>query len=172
MSNRLPESFSLAAILAEQGCTTRKDSESERLAKDNPELIPSPWNLRLRSWQNSSPGFPYLLLSAPAPFPNKISCFCQHVSPWTIHFLVLDKSPLSGPGRGPSAFLRHTCLLKKMQNMRIACCFIWGKMRTAAWETAPQMALRDCSKEIVGGSQYMWFRWRKSSWNQALILFY
>ena len=24
-----------------------------------------------------------------------------HVSPWTIHFQVLDKSPLSGPGRGP-----------------------------------------------------------------------
>ena len=28
--------------------------------------------------------------------------------------------------------------------------FIWGKMRTAAQETAPQITLRDCSKEAVG----------------------
>ena len=28
--------------------------------------------------------------------------------------------------------------------------FICGKMRTAAWEAAPQIALRDCSKEAVG----------------------
>ena len=28
--------------------------------------------------------------------------------------------------------------------------FIWGKMRTAAWEAASQMALRDCSKAAVG----------------------
>ena len=31
--------------------------------------------------------------------------------------------------------------------------FIWDKMRTAAWETAPQLVLRDCSKEAGGGSQ-------------------
>ena len=29
--------------------------------------------------------------------------------------------------------------------------FIWGKMRTAAQEAAPQIALRDCSKGAVGG---------------------
>ena len=45
-------------------------------------------------------------------------------------------------------------------------------MRAAAWETAPQMALRDCSKEIVGEDQYMWFRLRESSWNQVFILLY
>ena len=28
---------------------------------------------------------------------------------------------------------------------------IWGKVRTAAWDTAPQIALRDCFKESVGG---------------------
>ena len=27
--------------------------------------------------------------------------------------------------------------------------FIWDKMRTAAWEVAPQMALRDCSTAAV-----------------------
>ena len=35
--------------------------------------------------------------------------------------------------------------------------FIWGKMRTAAREAAPQIALRDCSKEVVGESQYRGF---------------
>ena len=28
--------------------------------------------------------------------------------------------------------------------------FIWGKMRTAAWGTAPQIALRNCSTEAAG----------------------
>ena len=43
---------------------------------------------------------------------------------------------------------------KKMYNLRVAS-FIWGKMRTAAWEKAPQLALRDCSKEAVSEGQYM-----------------
>ena len=34
---------------------------------------------------------------------------------------------------------------------------IWGKMRTAAQEEAPQIALRDCSKVAVGESQYRRF---------------
>ena len=34
------------------------------------------------------------------PFPSKVSCCVTHVSPRTIHFRVLDKSPVSGPGRG------------------------------------------------------------------------
>ena len=28
--------------------------------------------------------------------------------------------------------------------------FLRGKIRTAAWETAPQISLRDCSKEVLG----------------------
>ena len=35
--------------------------------------------------------------------------------------------------------------------------FIWGKMRTTAWEAASQIALRDCSKAAVGESQYIRF---------------
>ena len=31
--------------------------------------------------------------------------------------------------------------------------FIWGKMRTATRETAPQIILRNCSKEVVGEDQ-------------------
>ena len=30
-------------------------------------------------------------------------------------------------------------------------------MRTAAWEIAPQLVLRDCSKEVVGKGQYIRF---------------
>ena len=32
--------------------------------------------------------------------------------------------------------------------------FVWVKMRIAAWETAPQIALRVCSKEAV--RDFLW----------------
>ena len=32
--------------------------------------------------------------------------------------------------------------------------FIWGKMRTIAWETSFQIALRNCSKRGRGEGQY------------------
>ena len=35
--------------------------------------------------------------------------------------------------------------------------FIWGKKRAASWETASQIALRDCSKEPMGEGQYIRF---------------
>ena len=34
------------------------------------------------------------------PFPIKYLALSAHVSPWTIHFRVLNESPVSGPGRG------------------------------------------------------------------------
>ena len=40
--------------------------------------------------------------------------------------------------------------LKDAQHDSCELSFIWGKTRTAAWETAPQIALRDCSKEVGG----------------------
>ena len=40
------------------------------------------------------------------PFPIKSLALSARVSPQAIHFRVLDKSPLSGPGRG-SPFLQH-----------------------------------------------------------------
>ena len=48
--------------------------------------------------------------------------------------------------------------------------FIWGKMRTAAQESAPQRALRDCSEEAVGEIQYIRFGEGRVRCNQALIL--
>ena len=36
--------------------------------------------------------------------------------------------------------------------------FVWGRMRTVAWEAASLIALRDCSKVAVRESQYIRFR--------------
>ena len=33
---------------------------------------------------------------------------------------------------------------------------IWNIIRTAAWETAPQIALRNCSREVEGEGQYIY----------------
>ena len=79
-------------------CTTRKDSESEWLAKDNPETNPITIKpvAELFSW------VPLPYCSTPGcPFPIKSLALSAHVCPWTIHFWVLDKSRVSGPGRGP-----------------------------------------------------------------------
>ena len=48
--------------------------------------------------------------------------------------------------------------------------FIWGKMRTAAQETAPQITLRECSKEAVGEVNIYDFGEWGVPCNQALIL--
>ena len=84
-------------------CTTRKGSESEWLAKDNPETNPitiKPETLshvaELFSW------VPLPYCSPPrCPFPIKSLALSACVSPRKSYFQVLDKSPLSGPGRGP-----------------------------------------------------------------------
>ena len=43
------------------------------------------------------------------PFPIKFLALSAHVSPQMTHFRVLDKSPVSGPGRGPPSF--NTCII-------------------------------------------------------------
>ena len=54
--------------------------------------------------------------------------------------------------------------------MRVASCFIWAKMRVATGETAPQIAVRNCSKEAGGKGQYICeFWWRENTCNQAHI---
>ena len=42
------------------------------------------------------------------PFPRKSFALLAYVSPWTIHFYVLSKSPFSGPGRGPPSCNRSS----------------------------------------------------------------
>ena len=80
-----------------KACITRKDPESEWLAKDNLETNPITINpetashvTELFSW------VPLPYCSPPrCPFSIKYLALSAHVSPRTIHFWVLDKSPVS-----------------------------------------------------------------------------
>ena len=89
-----------------KACTTRKNSESEQLAKDNPET--KPITIKPETASHVAELFSWVLLpySSPprCPFPIKSLALTTHVSPWTIHFQVLDKSPVSGPGVGPPSY--------------------------------------------------------------------
>ena len=84
------------------GWTTRKDSESEWLTKDN--LGNNPITIKPETARHVAELFSWVPLpycSPPGcPFPIKSLALSTHVSPWTIHFRVLDKSPVSSPGRG------------------------------------------------------------------------
>ena len=83
-------------------CTTRKDPESEWLARDHLETNPITTRPKTVSHMaQRSSWVPLPSCSPPGcPFPVKsLANFC--VYPWTIHFWMLDKSPLSGPRRGP-----------------------------------------------------------------------
>ena len=86
--------------------TTRKDSESEWLAKDNPET--NPITIKPETASPVAELFSWVLLpycSPPrCPFPIKSLALSAYVSPWTIHFRVLDKSPVLSPGIGPPSF--------------------------------------------------------------------
>ena len=90
------------------GCTTRKDPKSEWLAKDNPETNPKaikPETASHEAEQFSWAPLPYC--SPPrGPFPIKSFALSASMSPWTILFRVLGKSPLLGPWKG-SPFLQH-----------------------------------------------------------------
>ena len=86
-----------------KACTTSKDSESEQLAKDNLETNPITIKPKTASHvTEQSSWVPLPSCSLPRhPFPIKSLALSAHVSPWPIHFPVLDKSPVSGPGRRP-----------------------------------------------------------------------
>ena len=84
-------------------CMTRKDSVSEWLAKDNPEInliTITPENVSHVAKQFSWVALPSCSLPR-HPFPIKSLALSAWVSPWTVHFRMLDKSPLLGPEKGP-----------------------------------------------------------------------
>ena len=93
-----------------EACATRKDSELEGLAKDHPET--NPITIKPETVSHAAEQFSWAPLpscSPPGcPFPVKSLALSAHVSPRTIHFRVLDKSPVSGPGRGPLSCNRRT----------------------------------------------------------------
>ena len=101
-----------------KACTTRKDSESEWLAKENLET--NPITIKPKTASHVTELFTWVPLpycSPPrCPFLIKSLVLSVRVSPWTIHFRGLDKSPVSGPGRGPPSCNRTvTCMKKSFQ---------------------------------------------------------
>ena len=100
--------------------TTRKDSESEWLAKDNPET--NPITIKPKTASHVAELFSWVPLaycSPPGcPFPIKSLALSAHVS-LENSFPSVRQEPTFGPWKG-SAFLQHTCRLKRMHNMRIA----------------------------------------------------
>ena len=82
---------------------TRNDSELEWLAKDHLET--NPITIKPETVSHMAELFSWVPLPyccpLGCPFPIKSLALSAHVFPQTIHFQVLDKSPVSGPGRGP-----------------------------------------------------------------------
>ena len=93
-----------------KACTTRKDSELKWLAKDNPET--NPITIRPETVSHVAEQFSWVPLpycSPPGcPFPIKSFALSARVSPRTIYFQMLHKSPVSGPGRVPSSWNSFT----------------------------------------------------------------
>ena len=107
MSDHLPESFLLASILAEQGWTTRKDPESEWLAKDNPET--NPITIKPETASHMAEQFSWVLLpyfSPPGTLSNKISCFVSTCVSLDNSFLGVRQEPDFSPWK-ESPFVQH-----------------------------------------------------------------
>ena len=105
------------------------------------------------------------------PMTSDVHCFCEISTLWnSFFFFFLNK----GLGRKKwciclSQLMRKCCIFlvtlcfenwtlsakTDAQFERCELSFIWGKMRTAAQETASQRTLRNCSKETVGEGQYV-----------------
>ena len=129
-------------------CTTRKDAESEWLAKDDPET--NPITIKPKTASHVTEQFswvPFPSCSLPrCPFPIKPLALSAHVSPRTIYFWVLDKSPVSGPGRGPpscnrtryktlaNVFRFHTTTSLQEITSCQAWVQCWRRMSTIIWK--------------------------------------
>ena len=91
-------------------CTTRRDPESDQIwvkQDDWPETTwkLTPFTIKPETASHVAEHLSFVPLFycslAGLPFPTKSSALSVCVSPGTIHFQVLDKSPLLGPGRVP-----------------------------------------------------------------------
>ena len=94
-------------------------TELEWLAKDHLETNPitiKPDIANHAAEQFSWVPLPYCSPSG-CPFPIKSLALSAHVSPRTIQFRMLDKSPVSGPGRGPSSCNTPTFNLSQNQGL-------------------------------------------------------
>ena len=98
----LPKSFSLASILAKQGVHRQEGLSQNDWLKN---LETNPITIKPKTASHVAELFSWVPLPCCSPlgcpFPIKSLTLSADVSPRTIHFRVLDKSPVSGPGRGP-----------------------------------------------------------------------
>ena len=67
-------------------------------------------------------------------------------------------------------FCKPVLTEKNAQHVSCELSFIWGKMRTIAWETASQITLRNCSKEVAGEVSIYVILVKEDTCNQAHIL--
>ena len=83
------------------------------------------------------------------PFPIKSLALSAHVSPQTIHFRVLDKSPVSGPGRGPPSCNSWTIMKPEHQRIDAFGMFCWRKLLRVLWtaKRLNQSILKEISPE-------------------------
>ena len=97
-------------------CTTRKDSEPEWLVKDNLEI--NPITIKPETASHMAEQFSWVPLHyyslLGCPFPISSLALSAHVSPRTIYFRMLHKSPVSGPGRVPFSWNNFTSHINRM----------------------------------------------------------
>ena len=102
LSFHLPESCWHPSWLSNE-CPTRKDPESESLAREYPET--NPITIKPETESHVAEQFSWVPLpdcSPPRrPLPINSLALSAHVSPQTTDFQLLDKSPPLGPRRDP-----------------------------------------------------------------------
>ena len=112
------------------------------------------WQLGPRSFASWAYEFGGLRLGIEVEFeiiPPLIFCFCDHSLVVVFLCIILGWATCASFFLGGARLLWSLCLLlKKMHKVRFMKSFIWGKMRIAAQETAPQRALMNCSEEVGG----------------------
>ena len=104
-------------------------TESEWLAKNNLET--NPITIKPKTASHVAEQFSWVPLpycSPPGyPSPIKSLALSACVSPRTIHFRVLDKSPVSGPGRGPPSCNNDVFFFFFLNSLLYLIChhFVW-----------------------------------------------
>ena len=134
--------------------TTRRDPESEWLARGKPETNPVTMKAKTVSHAaQQSSWIPWPSCSPSCPFPVMPLALSACVSPQAIHFWVLIRRPLSGPfpaTEGADLIQifsypeRKVSTKKYFHNWKVEFCFIWQEfLGLQAWEAASQVTLRE-----------------------------
>ena len=116
----LPESFSLEFILAERCARHQEEPWVRVIGQRQPET--NPITIKPETVSHMAEQFSWVPLpcrSPPGrPLPIKFLALSARVSPQTIHFWVLDKSLLLGPGRGLPSYNTYIVCKRKKERQR------------------------------------------------------